>query len=226
MWFSDAGKTGLCVRQGYVLKVRGRRRSLLLLDLTFVGRALQQGYRDQSGDGNDSRERICGDGRDARDEDGEAAENSSEAIEHEHGAAMAEAEIGKAVRGVVLARRSERDEAAAGTGDRDESGVEDRDAEDQHGNEPRGREMRRTFGTDFQAERGHQESEEHGATIAHENFRRIEIPDQETESGAESGGRQRADHRLPIERGRQREDAGGYGGDAGAEPVHVVENAE
>src|SRR6202034_2853885 len=100
------------------------------------------------------RQRVCGNGRDARDKDGKAAENPAEAIEHDHGAAMAEAEIGKAVRGVVLARRSERDEAAAGTGDRDESGVEDRDAEDQHGNEPRGREMRRTFGTDFQAERG------------------------------------------------------------------------
>src|ERR1700733_9518737 len=139
---------------------------------------------------------------------------------------MAEAEIGKAVRGVVLARRSERDEAAAGTGDRDERRIEDRGAEDEHGNKPGGREMRRTFGPDFQAERGHQESEEHGAAIAHENFRGIKVPDQETESGAESGGRQRADHRLPIERRGQSEEAGSYGGDAGAEAVHMVENAE
>ena len=44
------------------------------------------------------------------------------------------------------------------------------------------------LGTYFQAERGHQETEQHGAAIAHKNFRGIEIPAQKAERGAQYGG--------------------------------------
>ena len=138
---------------------------------------------------------------------------------------MAQAQVREAVGGVVFAWRGEGQQAAAGAGDGDQSSVKDRDAENQDGHQPRVRELR-PVRADFQAERGHQETEKHRAAIAHENFGGIEIPAQETERGAESGSAEGADESLTAHRGGNGEEAGGDGGDAGAEAVHVIENAE
>ena len=138
---------------------------------------------------------------------------------------MAEAQVGEAVGGVVFAWRGEGEQAAAGAGDRDQGGVKDRNAENQHRNQPSVRELR-AVRADFQAERGHEESQEHRPAIAHENFGGIEIPAQKTERGAERSSAERADESLTVHGGGNGEEAGGDGGDAGAEPVHVIENAE
>src|SRR5580704_8660241 len=135
---------------------------------------------------------------------------------------MAQAEIRKAVRGVVLAGRSEGQQAAARARNGDERGVKNRYAENEHGNQPCMRE-KRAVGTDFQPERGHQETEEHGAAVAHKNFRGIEIPAQKTKRGAERGGGKSGNHGLTVGVRRNGEEPGG---DGGAQAVHVIENAE
>jgi len=193
--------------------------------LAFVGSALEKRDSDECADSESSGEQICSSERQMGDEERETAENCTEAIENEHRTAVAEPEVREAMRGVVLARRSERKQSAAAARDGNESGIEDRDAEDQDRHEPSEREAH-TFGADLQAESGHQKTEEHRAAIAHEDFGRIEIPAQEAQRGAKHGRAEGANEHLPVEAGRQSEEARRDGRNAGAETVHVIENAE
>ena len=57
-------------------------------------------------------------------------------------------------------------------------------------------------------------------------FAGLKFQRRKSERGAQRGGAQRADQRLPVEAGGEREKTRGHGGDAGAQAVHVVENAE
>ena len=153
------------------------------------------------------------------------AEHYRKRVHHQHSAAMAQAQIRKAVRGVVLAGRSEGQQAAARARNGDERGVKNRHAQNEHGNQPCVRE-KRAVGTNFQPERGHQETEEHRAAVAHKNFRGIEIPAQKTKRGAQRGGGKSGNHGLPVGVRRNGEESGGDRGDAGAQAVHVIKNAE
>src|SRR5580658_753030 len=78
----------------------------------------------------------------------------------------------------------------------------------------------------LQPECSHQESEEHRPAVAHENLGGFEVPAQKPRSSAEDGGRQCGDQGLAVQVGKQGEENGGHGSDAGAKAVHVVENAE
>ena len=82
------------------------------------------------------------------------------------------------------------------------------------------------FEAELQAERGHQEAEEHRAAVAHEDFGGLEIPAEEAGGAAEDRRGQRGDQCLAVEVGEHGEKDRCHGGDAGAETVHVVEDAE
>ena len=95
----------------------------LELGLALGGGALEEEDGDEGVEEHECSQGIFCAGSEVGRDEGEAAENGGLQVESEDGAAMAETEIGEAVRGVILSRRGERQEAAAGAGDRDECGV-------------------------------------------------------------------------------------------------------
>ena len=70
------------------------------------------------------------------------------------------------------------------------------------------------------------EAEKHGAAVAHENFRGLEIPAQEAGRAAEDRCGQSGYQCLAVQVGEHREENGGHRGDAGAQAVHMIEDAE
>ena len=126
---------------------------------------------------------------------------------------------------MIFARRGEGQQAAARPRNGDECGVKDRDAENQERREPAG-EIAGVFEAEFQSECRHQEAEEHGAAVAHEDFCGLEIVAEEAGGAAENRGGQRGDERLTVEIREHGEKDRCHGGDASAETVHVVEDAE
>ncbi len=78
----------------------------------------------------------------------------------------------------------------------------------------------------LQPQSGHQEAEKHRAAIAHENLRGLEIPAQKPGGGAQNGGGQRGNQRLAVQISEHGEKNRSHGGDAGAQAVHMIQNAE
>src|SRR6266481_9171603 len=154
-----------------------------------------------------------------------AAAESSQAVERENSTTVAKTKIGKTVGGVILAWRGKRQQAAARAGNRHEGCVEDGHAQDQNRCEPGGK-MTGVFQAEFQAESCHQVTEKHGAAIAHENFRRLEIPAEKPSGSAENGGSKSGDQRLAVQVGEHGKENGGHGRDTCAQAIHVIEDAE
>lgn len=126
---------------------------------------------------------------------------------------------------MILTGGGEGDEAATGAGDGDQGCVEDGDAQDEDGDHPTG--GLRQFGeAELEAQGGHHEAQEHGPAVAHEDPGRVEVPAQEAQGGAQDGCRQGAHQHLAAEGGEEQEKGRGYGRHAGAEAVHVVQDAE
>lgn len=197
----------------------------MLLRLAFIGSTFEENHPSE-----DSGKRQDGDENGAQrrkitDQHGSSAAQESQQVHADNSAAMTEAEIGKTVSGMVFARSGKREKTAARARNSDQSGVEDGDSQNQKGNQPGGN-MVAVSEAQLQSEGGHQESEEHGAAIAHENFGRLEIPTKKTGRRAEDGGRERGDESLAIQIGEQCEENRGGGRNAGAQTVHVVEDAE
>ena len=155
----------------------------------------------------------------------QAAAYTAQAIDNEHNSFLAETQISKAMRHVVLARGGEGQETAPGTRNDDQGGVENRYAENQDWEKQVGRKMWRD-GSQFQTEGRHEEAEQHRAAVPHEDSRWSEIPAQKTESRAHTGGRKCANHQLTIDPCRDREKCRSHSSQASTEAVHVVENAE
>src|SRR5882724_2275527 len=105
-------------------------------------------------------------------------------IHGDHSATVAKTEIGQTVRGMVFAWRCKGQQAAASTRDADQRRIENRRSEDENRGEPRG-EMIHLLQAQLEPERSHQESQKHGTAIAHKNLGGLEIPAEETCSGAE-----------------------------------------
>src|SRR5215469_5620588 len=103
--------------------------------------------------------------------------------------------------------------------------MEDGDAENQHRDKPTEWKLR-TLGANLQAQSSHEEAQKHGPAIAHENFRGIEVPAQKPESSTERGGTENADERLTAQNRRKREECGRNSGNARAQAVHMIQNAE
>src|SRR5215472_6841663 len=82
------------------------------------------------------------------------------------------------------------------------------------------------FDAQLETQGGHQESQEHRATVAHENFGGLKIPTQESGGGSEDRGSQDGDQRLLVKVGEKREEHRGHGGNAGTQAVHVIKNTE
>src|SRR5882762_5343946 len=111
---------------------------------------------------------------------------------------MTEPKVGKAMRGVIFSRSGEGKQSAAAARNGHQRGIKNGRAQDQDRDDPRRKQIR-VFQTKLQAERGHQESQEHRAAIAHENFRRFEIPAEKASSGAEYGSGQYGYQCLAVE---------------------------
>src|ERR1700722_7689861 len=126
---------------------------------------------------------------------------------------------------MVFSRCSEREQTAARAGEGDERGVKNGGAEDEDRSEPGGQ-RGRMVQAELQGQGGHQETEEHRAAIAHENLSGFEIPAEETGGGAQDGSCQRGHQGLAVEVSEHGEENGSHGSDTGAEPVHVIEDAE
>src|SRR5580693_4445611 len=126
---------------------------------------------------------------------------------------------------MVFSRRGKWKQTAAGAGDGDEGGVKNGGAEDERRSQPGG-ERRNVVQAQLQGQRRHQEAEKHRAAIAHENFGGLEVPAQEAGGGAQDGSGQRGHEGLAVEVRKYCEEDGGHGSDTGAEPVHVIEDAE
>src|SRR5580704_10281202 len=97
---------------------------------------------------------------------------------------MSQSEIRQAMRSVVFARRGKRQEAASRARYCNERSVEDRDAQNQQRSEPGGNVVG-LLEAQLQPERGHQESQEHGPAVAHENLGWLEIPAQKARCRSE-----------------------------------------
>ncbi len=78
----------------------------------------------------------------------------------------------------------------------------------------------------LQRQRGHQEAKKHRAAVSHENFGGLEIPAQKSGGGAQNRGGHGADQQLPAFQSEDGEEQRSDGGDARAQAVHVIENAE
>src|SRR5882724_1251237 len=195
------------------------------LGLAFVGGPLKIGDAGKSDGKRESpnEERILL-GK-VTDEHRSAAAESSQAVERENSTTVAKTKIGKAVGGVILAWRGKRQQATARAGNRHEGCVEDCHAQDQNRCEPGGK-MTGVFQAEFQAESCHQVTEKHGAAIAHENLRRLEIPAEKPSGGAENGGSKSGDQCLAVQVGEHRKENGGHGRDTCAQAIHVIEDAE
>src|SRR5271156_4271060 len=203
----------------------GGRGRLMQLDLPFIRQRFEDKYGGKCAKYKEAGEGVNRSSGKIRDGEAESAQHDRERVHHQHSAAMSQAQIREAGRGVVLAGRSEGQQPAPRPRNGDERGVKNRYAENQHRNKPCVREQR-LVRTNFQPERGHQKTEEHRAAVTHKNFRRIEIPAQKSERGAERGRGESRDHGLPVGIRRNGEEARGHRGDAGAQAVHVIENAK
>src|ERR1700722_1073239 len=82
------------------------------------------------------------------------------------------------------------------------------------------------FEAELQTERGHQETEEHGAAVAHEDFGRLEIPAQEAGGAAQNCCGEGRDQCLTVEVRDHRKKDRSHCCDARAQAVHVIEDAE
>src|SRR5580700_6385728 len=138
---------------------------------------------------------------------------------------MSQAQIRQPMSGMVLARRGKRQQAATRARNRDESRVENGYSQYQQRSEPRG-DVVGLLESQLQPQRGHQESQEHGTAIAHENFGWLEVPAQKTRCCTKNSGRQSRHQRLPIQVSEQGEEDGGGGRHPCAKTVHVVQDAE
>src|SRR5271155_2464705 len=206
-------------------EISGGRGRLVQLDLPFVRQRFEDKYGGKCANYKEASEGVNRSSGKIRYSESQRAQHDGERVHHQHSAAMPQPEIRKPVRGVVLAGRSEGQQPAPRPRNGDERGVKNRYAENQHRNKPCVREQR-LVRTNFQPERGHQKTEEHRAAVTHKNFRRIEIPAQKSERGAERGRGESRDHGLPVGIRRNGEEARGHRGDAGAQAVHVIENAK
>src|SRR5262249_26952771 len=66
----------------------------------------------------------------------------------------------------------------------------------------------------------------HCAAVTHEDFGGLEIPTEEAGGASENRRGQSRDERLTVEVRDHREEDRSHRGDAGAQAVHVIENAE
>src|SRR5215831_20525939 len=86
--------------------------------------------------------------------------------------------------------------------------------------------MRGIFDTQLETQSSHQESQKHRATITHENFGGLKVPAQESCGCSKNRRRKHSDQRLSVQVGKKGEEHGSHRSNAGAQAVHVIENAE
>src|SRR5215467_7783809 len=143
--------------------------------LAFIGGAFETDDARQRGRRreNDGKQRK-GDGKSAH-QQRQSAGQGAHHVHGQHGASLPQAEIGKPVCGVVLARRCEGKQPAPASRNRDQRGVENRGSQDEHGNQP-GRDQIGLRKTQFERQRRHQKTKKHGATVAHKNLGGLEVP--------------------------------------------------
>src|SRR5262249_24094326 len=79
---------------------------------------------------------ICGSRRDTRDQERKTSADEGNTVKKKHCAAVAQAEVRKPMRSVILARRSKRQKAAARTGNRYQRSNENGHNQDQQQHEP------------------------------------------------------------------------------------------
>src|ERR1700722_8091615 len=138
---------------------------------------------------------------------------------------MTQSQISQPMSGMVLARRRKRQQAATRARNRDECRVENGHTQNQQRSEPRG-DVVGPLESQLQRKRGHQESQEHGTAIAHENLGGLEVPAQKASCCTKNRSRQSRHQRLPIQVGEQGEEDGSGSRHPGAKTVHVVQDAE
>src|SRR5271157_1117153 len=195
------------------------------VQLVLVGGSLEPRDGGQHGNHDQGTDEDCSRRRQVSYQYGCAATHGTSQVHGENGAALPQAKVSQAVGGVVFARRGKRKQAATRAGDGDERGVKNRGAEDKDGGQPTGG-RGGMFEPEFQRECGHQKSQEHRAAIAHENLGRLEIPAQETSRRTQDRRCKRGDKCLAVQVSDEGEENGGHGGDAGAQAIHVIQNAE
>ena len=105
----------------------GGGRRFVEFNLAFVGQALQQEDRAEGCYSQHGGHGVDAGGRQAGDYQGYAAQHCGCYVHHQDGASVAQAQVREAVRGVVFARRSKRQQAAASARDGDQRGVKDGD---------------------------------------------------------------------------------------------------
>jgi len=155
-----------------------------LARLAFVGGALKesdsQEEENHSEDGQEKRAPLGQVGCQYRSTTAERAEK----VQRQHGATLAQSEIGEAMSGVVFPGSRKGKQAAAQARNGNQRGIENGHAENQQGRQPP-RDVIRLFKTQLEAERSHQEAKKHCAAIAHEDFGGLEIPAKEPCGGPE-----------------------------------------
>ena len=77
-----------------------------------------------------------------------------------------------------------------------------------------------------EGERGEGEADEEAAAVAEEDRGRVEVVDEEPEEAPHEGDEDEADEELAEDPGVHQQHQRGHEGDAGGEPVHVVEQVE
>src|SRR5260370_6816571 len=82
---------------------------------------------------------------------------------------------------MIFSRRRKRQQSSSRSGDRNQSRIENSDAENQQRSQ-KSRRMVSGAQSQLQSQRRHQETQEHRSAIAHENLRRFEIPAHKTHS--------------------------------------------
>ena len=111
--------------------------------------------------------------------------------------------------------------------DRHQERVEDRDEQDQDRHRQHGQEAARTPAGGVQERRaGQEEADEHRAAVAHEDGRRVRIVHQESQQPGPEDGEHQGLGRLSVAQEGERQEGGGDRGDAGRQPVHVVEQVD
>src|SRR5215472_8110011 len=149
----------------------------------------------------------------------------SQKVQRYHGSAMTKAEICQPVGGMVFAGCRKRQQPSPSTRDGYQRGIKNGRTQDQDGSQPTGK-MGCIFQTQLQTQGGHQESQEHRAAITHENPGRLEIPAQKSGSGPENSRRQDGDQNLSVHIRQQGKKDRGHRRHAGAQSVHVIEDAK
>src|SRR5258708_37478511 len=110
--------------------------SVFIARLFFVGGALQPADGEEHGKKHCNAYKTRGSIRKIRHQDGSAAADRAHQVNGQDCAALAQAQISQAMRGMIFSRRGGRKQAATSAGAGDESGVKNRGAEDEYRSEP------------------------------------------------------------------------------------------